>query len=120
VTQGSGAFVVDLNVGEAVAEALKLAGHDVVFISDGDPTMRDRDILRLAVHDQRIVITMDHDFGELVYRSGEPHAGILLLRMPDSTASEKVRVVGEIISRFGGQLPRHFSVYRNGRLRVRP
>ena len=46
-------------------------------------------------------------------------AMVLLLRMPGSGATEKVRVVEEIVSRFGNQLPQSFSVYRNGRLRVR-
>ena len=39
----------------------------------------------------------------------------LRLRMPDAGATEKVHAVTEIVSR----LPKSFSVYRNGRLRVR-
>jgi hypothetical protein len=33
----------------------------------------------LAALEKRIVITMDKDFGELVYHSGMDHSGILLL-----------------------------------------
>ena len=81
--------------------------------------MPDLDMLSLANREQRIVLTMDTDFGEMVYGSGLPHAGILLLRMPGAGRLEKVQVVEEIIRRYGDQLPNHFCVYRQGKLRVR-
>jgi predicted nuclease of predicted toxin-antitoxin system len=82
--------------------------------------MPDVDILSLAHLEQRIILTMDTDFGELVYHSQQPHGGVLLLRMPGATRSEKIGIVQEIVDRYGGQLPGHFSVYRRGRLRIRP
>ena len=112
-------FLIDSNVGRAVARALMQAGHNVLFVRDLDPRMRDETILRLAVREQRLIITMDTDFGELVYHSGQPHAGVLLLRMPDASAAEKVRVVQEVVARYGSELPQRFCVYRNGRLRIR-
>ena len=117
--QERGRFLIDLNVGEAVANAIRQAGHDTFFVGNADPRMGDVDILRLAVHQRRIIITLDSDFGELVYHSGEPHNGVLLLRMPGAGVAEKVRVVEEIVDRYGSQLPHRFSVYRNGRLRIR-
>jgi predicted nuclease of predicted toxin-antitoxin system len=76
-------------------------------------------MLSRAHGEQRILVTMDTDFGELVYHSGQPHAGVLLLRMPGANRGEKIRVVQEIVSRYGDQLPSHFCVYREGRLRIR-
>ena len=118
--QATGRFLIDLNVGERVARALRHAGCDILFVGDTDPRMRDVDILRLAVQEGRVIITLDTDFGNLVYHSGEPHIGVLLLRMPAARSDEKVSVVSDIVSRYGSQLPGHFCVYRNGRLRVRP
>ena len=113
-------FLVDVNVGLAVVRILQESGHDVMFIGDLDWCMRDLDILSLAANEQRIIVTMDVDFGELVYQSQQLHAGVLLLRMPGANRQEKVRVVQEIIRRYGDQLPSHFCVYRQGRLRIRP
>jgi hypothetical protein len=62
---------------------------------------------------------MDKDFGELVYRSGQLHSGVLLLRLESARTAEKIRTVTEIITQFGDQLPGHFSVYQDGRLRIR-
>ena len=81
--------------------------------------MHDVDILALAVREQRLVLTMDKDFGELVYHSGQAHAGVLLLRLEGARSDEKVRMVEEIFTKYGNQLPGRFSVYQNGRLRVR-
>ena len=44
-----------------------------------------------------MVITMDKDFGELVYNSGLPHAGVLLLRLEEAASDEKVKVIEKIL-----------------------
>lgn len=59
-------LLVDAGVGTAVEGWLRAAGHDVAAVRDRDPRMPDQDILTWAVAEQRIVITMDTDFGELV------------------------------------------------------
>jgi len=112
-------FLVDVNVGRAMVEYLRRAGHDVVAVRDLDPCMDDADLLALAVREQRIIVTMDTDFGELVYRSGQPHAGVLLLRMPGARRDEKVQVMEHILARYADKLAGHFCVYQKGRLRVR-
>jgi predicted nuclease of predicted toxin-antitoxin system len=113
-------FLVDVNVGVAVADNLRDSGHDVVFAGDLDWCMPDTDVLSVAHQEQRIILTMDTDFGELVYHSQQQHAGVLLLRMPGANREEKIRIVQQIVSRYGDQLPSHFCVYRQGRLRIRP
>jgi predicted nuclease of predicted toxin-antitoxin system len=111
--------LTDVGVGIAVEDWLRTAGYDLEAVRDVDPRMSDDDILAWAVRERRLVVTMDKDFGEMVYRSGQGHAGVLLLRLEAATAEEKVRVVRRIFARHGHQLPDHFSVYQNGRLRIR-
>lgn len=113
-------FQVDVNVGIAVTDNLRDSGYDVVFAGDLDWCMPDIDMLSLARQEQRIILTLDTDFGELVYHAQQSHAGVLLLRMPGATRDEKIGIVQEIIDRYGGQLPEHICVYRQGRLRIRP
>jgi hypothetical protein len=43
-----------------------------------------------------------------------------LLRMPGANRNEKIGVVQQIVDRYGEQLPGQFSVYCQGRLRIRP
>ncbi len=59
------------------------------------------------LQEQRLVITMK-DFGELVYRSGQAHAGALLLRLENADSQTKVSVVSAIYSehdRYGQDVP---------------
>ena len=38
-------------------------------VRDIDPTMQDEEIIQIAALEKRMVVTMDKDFGELVYHS---------------------------------------------------
>lgn len=52
----------------SVGRALADAGHDVAFAADAEPAAEDRPVLALARSGQRILVTFDADFGELVYQ----------------------------------------------------
>jgi len=112
-------FLVDVNVGMAVADGFRSDSHDVVFVGDLDWRMADLDMVALAYREGRIIVTMYADFGDLVFRARRPHAEVLLLRMPGAGRDDKLAVVREIISSRGDQLAGHVCVYRQGRLRVR-
>ncbi|MEX0780287.1 MAG: DUF5615 family PIN-like protein [Balneolales bacterium] len=56
------------------------AGFDVLHILENQPGLVDDDLLDKAYTEQRILITEDKDFGELVYRLNKPAYGIILLR----------------------------------------
>jgi predicted nuclease of predicted toxin-antitoxin system len=112
-------FLVDVGVGVVVESRLRAGGHDVRAVRDLDPRMKDDEILALAVREARTVLTMDKDFGELVYRSGEHHCGVLLMRLEDASGAVKADVVEEILRTHADELLGRFSVYQRGRLRIR-
>ncbi len=60
-------FLVDMGVGIKVEEYLQKSGYNTTTIRKIDPCMSDHDIINLASSEDRIIITMDKDFGELVY-----------------------------------------------------
>jgi predicted nuclease of predicted toxin-antitoxin system len=111
--------LVDVSAGQTLADLIRSLGHDTAFVRDRDPSMPDADILAWAVAEGRLVVTMDKDFGELVFRSGQQHAGVLLLRLEAARSAERVRVVTSIFANHAAELPGHFSVYQSGRLRIR-
>jgi len=65
-----------------------------------------------------MVVTMDKDFGELVFRSGRAHAGVLILRLEDAQGCEKVEVVRAILAEHEEKLAGKFCVFQAGRLRI--
>jgi predicted nuclease of predicted toxin-antitoxin system len=72
------------------------------------------DILMLAVSEGRMTITMDKDFGELVYNSGKAHSGVLILRLEDAKGRDKTEVVERILSDFPIRLRTSFVCFRMG------
>ena len=82
-------FLVDVGVGRQVEQYLLGKKFDVKAVRLVDQCMPDQEIIRLAALEKRIVITMDKDFGELVYHSGMDHRGILLLRLENATGCGK-------------------------------
>lgn len=108
----------DVGVGRKAEEFLAAQGHDVKAVRDLDPKMLDEDILELAAAEARLVITMDKDFGELVYRSRRSHAGVLLLRLEAATGDDKVAVIRTLVE-YADELAGRFAVYQNGKLRIR-
>lgn len=112
-------FLFDVGVSVAAERWLAGQGYDVKAVRDLDPSMPDSDILELAATEARLVVTMDKDFGELVYRSGRAHAGVLLLRLEAATGAEKVAVLETIIGRHAADIVGKFAVYQNGKLRIR-
>lgn len=112
-------FLIDVGVGKKVEQWLHSQRYDIKSIRDIDPKMPDKEILKIAVSNNRIVITMDKDFGELVYNSGLPHGGVLLLRLEDAKSGEKINVLEKILEKYPDKLSDRFCVFKDGKLRSR-
>ncbi len=81
------------------------------------PDPGDRVLLELAESLGRVVVTIDSDFGELIYLHDVPHAG--LVRLPDVPAERRIALMLEVIERHGGDLEERAVVtVRGGRIRV--
>jgi predicted nuclease of predicted toxin-antitoxin system len=112
-------FIVDECTGAAVAEDLRAAGHDVVVVAESMSQADDQTILNRAFDENRILITNDKDFGELVFRQGFLHHGVLLLRLQDDSSANRVRVVKTVLGQYGELLKMNFLVATETQIRVR-
>ena len=90
-------FLIDVCVGVRVAEDLIRSGHDVALVSDTDKRMGDHEVLELAQRQERILVTIDKDFGRLIFLDGQKHAG--LLRLPDIRSSQRVVLVQKVLKK---------------------
>lgn len=111
-------FVIGVGVGRSVEMQLAADGYEVLPVRDRDPHLADHVILQWAMQEQYIVVTMDKDFGDLIWKEHLPHAGVVLLRMEDATGPEKAAAMRRIVREFGMELPHHFTVFKNDRLRI--
>ncbi|MCI0496271.1 DUF5615 family PIN-like protein [candidate division KSB1 bacterium] len=112
-------FLVDVGVSKKVENWLQSEGYNIKSVRAIDPRLPDEEILKMAANENRIVITMDKDFGELVYNSGLAHAGVLLLRLDEARSDEKVSVIKWILSEYSDMILNKFCVFKDGKLRIR-
>jgi predicted nuclease of predicted toxin-antitoxin system len=74
-------FLANENVPGDTIRALRSAGWDVAAIAEERPSISDAEVLANARAENRIVITFDRDYGELVYaRDHLPPPGVIYLR----------------------------------------
>jgi predicted nuclease of predicted toxin-antitoxin system len=65
-------FLANENFPGAAVTALQAAGHDVVWVRIAAPGTTDPDVLAWAARDERMLLTLDKDFGELARGSALP------------------------------------------------
>ncbi len=66
-------FAIDACVPAQLADALAALGADVISAA-GRPAMPDEEVLSGALARDRVLITSDKDFGDLVFRDGRADA----------------------------------------------
>src|SRR6266436_8293758 len=109
-------FLLDANVELRLATFLTSAGHDVKTIAHDYPSaLPDQEVLSLAVQEQRILITNDRDFGELIFRQHHTHFGIILFRLKNSKdIAKKVQWLQTILQEHKQHLHEYLVVTQNG------
>ena len=113
-------FLADVNVEKAVVEYLLGKRYDTKWIPDYNCEMPDEDLLHLANIENRIIITNDKDFGELIYLQKKISTGIILFRVKGQKAEEKVSLIKYLLENFGEKILNHYIVITEEKIRVIP
>ena len=72
-------LLVDLCIARWTILGLRAEGHDVLSLAEEKSNPSDREILAWAAKEERVVLTEDADFGELIFRDALASAGLLRL-----------------------------------------
>ncbi len=112
-------LIADENIDRDIVERLRTDGHVVISIAESSSGVSDDLVLSIANQNNAILVTEDKDFGELVYRRGSAHAGILLIRLEGLDNPTKAEIVSQAIRDNADDLTGAFSVLTPDRLRLR-
>ena len=62
-------------------------------------------------------MTIDKDFGELVFREKRPHHGVVLLRLQDERSKSKIAAMEHLLFNYATRLKGQFMVVTETRVR---
>ena len=112
-------LLADENVDRQIVERLRQDGHQVLYIAEMAPSVSDGVVLEKANQQNAVLITADKDFGELVYRQGLIHAGVVLLRLASLSPMKKADVISVVLLDRGLEIQDAFAVDSPQNVRIR-
>lgn len=112
-------FLLDVCVASRVLyKTLTDLGHDVLSARDGYASASDRALLDVAYQEDRVLVTQDKDFGELVFSLRLPHPCIV--RLDGLTAAEEAEAMRNLIAEHGTAMRKSAIIVVTGkRVRLR-
>ena len=114
-------FLADMGVSMRVVEWLRSSGHDATHLRDeGLQKLPNGEIFQKAIQEQRIVLTFDLDFGEIVAGSGGGSVSVILFRLRNTRADFLIQRLKSVLAQSTAELVEGAVVLvEDGRHRVR-
>ena len=113
-------FLADESCDFAVVRVLRTDGHDVLAVSEFMQRSIDKEVMELALTENRILLTEDKDFGWLTFVADADSSGVILIRFPASARATLGAAVRRLVAENGLHLQKSFTVLRPGSVRISP
>ncbi|MCL1473489.1 DUF5615 family PIN-like protein [Argonema antarcticum A004/B2] len=114
-------FLANENFPRSSVRYLRDAGYDVAYGSEDSVGAEDREVLVRAVNEERIILTFDRDYGELIYRLGmRAPVGVVYFRYQPLTPEEPAENLLRLLNVEGLSLSGRFTVVERSQIRQRP
>ena len=112
-------FLIDENVDFPVVLHLRQKGYDVTSIVELHPSLEDFLIMKMAFAQNRIIVTSDKDFGQLIFQNKLKSCGLILFRLGDQSSQAKIKVLDLLLDNYLDKLTGNFIVLSENKIRVR-
>jgi predicted nuclease of predicted toxin-antitoxin system len=113
-------ILADENIPGKAVQGLREGSHDALWIRENSPGINDPEIMRIAVDEQRIIVTFDKDFGELaVIGQVQNPPAIILLRISKPSPATTAETINQILNSREDWLG-HLTVIDDTHIRMRP
>ncbi len=111
-------FLADESCDFTVVRTLRSEGHDVLAVSEFQRRSVDKELMDLAMAEDRVLLTEDKDFGWLVFAAHQKSPGVVLIRFPASARRRLGEAVNEMMKAYSSLLIGSFVVLQPGSVRV--
>jgi predicted nuclease of predicted toxin-antitoxin system len=112
-------FLADENFPRPALRVLREQGFEIASVAEDSPGSLDEDVLTRCVDDKATLLTLDKDFGELVFRRGLPaECGVILFRV-EAESPERFSEIAVLTLQSRDDWKGWFSVVSRDRVRMR-
>lgn len=112
-------ILCDEGVDSQIVAQLRHDGNLVLYVAEMEPGISDEIVLLRANQRDALLVTEDKDFGELVFRQGLIHQGVILIRMHGMSSATKAQIVSGAFRQYSKEMPDAFTVIATGTTRIR-
>lgn len=112
-------LVADESVDAPIVQKLRENGYEIFSIAEQSPGISDEQVLATAYEKKALLVTQDKDFGELVYRLGKAHEGVVLVRLTGLTPYQKADLCLTAINQHKHELLGAFTVISKDFIKIR-
>jgi predicted nuclease of predicted toxin-antitoxin system len=114
-------FLADENIPLLSVKLLRSAGIDITCVSEISPGISDLEVLNISENQNRLLLTFDLDFGEMIFKDKiKVTKGIVLFRLIPSSPLEIGNILLSLIKSDAVKLPGYLTVVERDFIRQRP
>lgn len=113
-------LLIDENIPFRLIAALNSNGFNVKSVVEEMKSANDHDILRFALAENRILLTLDKEFASLVYRTKKENSGLILIRLRNYGYENILDYLLKLFKKFKKSiLQKSFVVISENNIRIR-
>lgn len=110
-------FLANVNIEKPIVDFLLKNGYDVKWVADIDKKMTDTQVCDLANKEQRVILTNDKDFSEIVFYQKKIVYGIILFRIKGQNIHVKLTLLEKLLKNYSDKIKNHFVVVTKEKLK---
>lgn len=92
---------------------------DIVHVAEGNVGITDKEVIDISIKEDRIILTFDSDYGELVYKLGYKPIGVIYYRLQDFTPTDPANITYQLIEKDKITAKGYFTVVDKNQVRQR-
>jgi len=93
-------FLADENIPKRSVEYLRERKVDVSSVLEFSPGISDHEVLQIAIDENRTIITLDSDFGTLIFKLNmKPKAGVIFFRLIEFTPLNLAQAIIDLVNK---------------------
>ena len=112
-------LLLDENIGHLPLAVLRREGYDVKSVLEVGSGTDDKSILEIAYRENCILVTLDNDFGKLIFRDSHKNVGVIFLRLSLESSERIASILSEVLKLYGEKLNNRFTTVSEKNIRIR-